>query len=293
MFTSFSPSLSRSPPHHPPTHPPTHTHPQINEGTFHYTSGPGQRAGISATPHGVPLATPAPMSVPLRPQSRSRSPSPERPLGEKKHPGVRRPTTAVERPTYAQSTALGPVKSLRFAPGPGAGVWTGVGTGVGVGVGTGFGPGLGAGGTGPRPASALPTTGQRASPFRPSAVLAIPPGLRTAQPLDLADSLVGVMPARKAPFSANLLKQPKVVLDVMGRNIEDFGVADFRSRKTFHGDALGPLHPANQPTGMVYGQGGTGGTGVMGGTGGTYGSAMSMGPNTDNFVGNTTTERRK
>jgi hypothetical protein len=67
-------------------------------------------------------------------------------------------------------------------------------------------------------------------------VLSIPPGLRTAQPLDLADTLVGAMPPRKTPFGLNLLKQPKVVMDVMARNMDEFGVPDFRSRKTFQGE---------------------------------------------------------
>ena len=52
----------------------------------------------------------------------------------------------------------------------------------------------------------------------------LPTGMRSAIPLDTADSLVGAMPVRKMPFSAQLLKQPKVVFDMIGKNLDDFAI---------------------------------------------------------------------
>ena len=58
----------------------------------------------------------------------------------------------------------------------------------------------------------------------PSFAPLIPPGMRSAIPLDTADSLVGAMPVRKMPFSAQLLKQPKVIFDLIGKNLDDFAI---------------------------------------------------------------------
>ena len=165
---------------------------EIDGGNFHYAMGAGLGVGVSATAQGVPLAQPTPPAVAtgasrafaqVQAQARSRSPSPEAKRG------LRRPASAMERsasassfaPGAASSSALGPLKSLRFAPG-----------------GTAAGTEAGMGGFGPRPASALPSsTGARGPPFRRANVLAIPPGMRTSVPLDVADSIVGSMPARK------------------------------------------------------------------------------------------------